>query len=545
MNQASKKFTYLGNPKLKRSNTPIEYTKEQVEEYIKCSEDPIYFIKNYIKIVNVDIGLTSFDLWPFQQEMVNKFIDNRFVICKLPRQVGKTTVAAATILWLILFNENYSVAILANKMMQAREILSRIQLAYEHLPKWLQQGILEWNKSFIELENGSRIIASATSSSAVRGGSFNLLYLDEFAFVPNNIQEDFFASVYPTISSGKTTKVLITSTPNGLNMFYKIWTDSEQERNDYIRMDIHWSMVPGRDEKWKDQQIRNTSEEQFRQEFECEFLGSSYTLITGTKLRTIKYINPEHTSDFLKYYKEKQEKHTYVCVVDTSRGVGLDYSAFVIIDVTKLPYEVVCTYRNNIVSTLSYPKYIIDACKYYNNAYILIETNDAGQQVCDILLQDLEYEGVITTMQKKKTTQISGGFSGNKTFFGIRTTKQVKRIGCASLKAIVESDRIVLNDYTILQELSRFALKGTSYEAEEGNDDLVMCLVLFAWLTTQPYFRDLTNVDIRRDIYNETEKMIEEDLVPFGIIDDGRQENNDFDRVLMPNEFEQWLKNDF
>ena len=539
MNQ--NRSSYNGNPKLKRINTPIGFTEEQIQEYLRCARDPIYFIKNYVKIVSVDKGLIPFQLWLFQENMVNTFIDERFSICKLPRQVGKTTTAAATILWLILFNENYNVAILANKMQQAREILSRIQMAYEHLPKWLQQGIIEWNKGYIELENGSKILASATSSSAVRGGSFNLIYLDEFAFVPNNIQEEFFASVYPTISSGQTSKVIITSTPNGLNLFYKIWTDSEQGRNDYVRINIHWSDVPGRDEAWKEMQIRNTSEEQFKQEFECEFLGSSHTLISSSKLATLTYIKPDKVVDHFNYYKPVEKRGLYVCVVDTSRGQGLDYSAFIIFNVTKVPYEVVCTYRCNTVSTLSYPKFIIEACSYYNNAYILAETNDAGQQVVDILLQDLEYEGIVSTMQKKKVTQLSAGFAGTKSFFGVRTTKQVKRIGCASIKAIVESDKLIINDYNLLNEFFRFSLHGTSYEAEEGNDDLVMCCVLFGWLTTQPYFRELTSVDIRKNIYDETERMIEEDLVPFGIIADGQEDEVDPNKVYTDKEFVQWL----
>ena len=258
---------YLGNKNLKKIGVPVEYTQEQVQKYIKCSKDPVYFIKNYVKIVHVDYGLVDFDLWPFQEEMVGKFGDNRFVICKLPRQVGKTTTVAAYILWQVLFNDQFSVAILANKQAQAREILGRIQTAYEHLPKWLQQGVKEWNKGNIELENGSEILASATSSSAIRGTSQNLIYLDEFAFVPNNLQEEFFASVFPTISSGTTTKVLITSTPNGMNMFYKIWVDSEEGNNSYVRHDVHWSDVPGRDEAWKKETIKNTSEEQFSQEF--------------------------------------------------------------------------------------------------------------------------------------------------------------------------------------------------------------------------------------------------------------------------------------
>lgn len=259
---------YHGNKHLKKSDVVHSFTPNEVREYAKCARDPEYFIRTYVKIVHVDRGLISFDPYIYQSEIIQKSINNRFVICKLPRQAGKTTAIVGLMLHYLLFNEDYSIAILAHKLVQAQEILSRIQLAYENLPKWLQQGVVEWNKRNIELENGCKILASSTTSSAVRGGSFNLIYLDEFAFVPNNMQEKFFSSTYPTISSGKTTKVLITSTPNGLNLFYKLWRDSELGRNDYQRVSVHWSDVPGRDEAWKEETIRNTSAEQFRVEFE-------------------------------------------------------------------------------------------------------------------------------------------------------------------------------------------------------------------------------------------------------------------------------------
>lgn len=520
-NNQNKKYHYLGNPKLKKVNTPIEFTPEQLQEYIKCSEDCLYFIKKYIKIVNVDRGLIPFELWPFQEKMVERTVGNRFVIYKLSRQVGKTSVMVAVMAWYAIFHDNYQIAILANKMAQAREILSRIQLAYENLPKWMQQGVVEWNKGFIELENGSKILASATSKSAVRGGSFSMIYLDEFAFVPTNIQEEFFASVYPTISSGTTTKVIITSTPNGMNMFYKIWKDAEDKKNDYIPFTAHWSEVPGRDAAWRERQIANTSERQFQVEFETEFLGSSETLIAGSKLAMIPWVNPifQQNNDF-KIYTKPLENHTYICVVDTSRGSGLDYSAFVIFDVTDFPYQIVATYRNDLIPTLQYPLVIMNACNTFNRAAILVETNDAGQQICDILLQDLEYEPMVSTIQKKKTTQASGGFS-LKTTLGIRTTKQVKRIGCATFKALVESDKLIINDHTLLEEMYRFALKKASYEAQEGNDDLVMCCVLFAWFTAQPYFRDYTNSDVRKTFLDEAAKQVEDDTMIVGFRDDG------------------------
>jgi len=514
--------TYLGNKNLKKVGVPVEYTQEQVQEYIKCSRNPAYFIKNYVKIVNVDTGLVDFSLWPFQEEMVNKFEDNRFVICKLPRQVGKTTTVAAYILWRVLFTDQYSVAILANKLAQAREILGRIQTAYEWLPKWLQQGVKEWNKGNIELENGSEILASATSSSAIRGTSQNLIYLDEFAFVPNNLQEEFFASVFPTISSGTSTKVLITSTPNGMNMFYKIWVDSEEGNNSYVRHDVHWSDVPGRDEAWKKETIKNTSEEQFRQEFECEFLGSTATLIDGRKLAQIPFKTPIKSKNGFDIYEEPVRDRMYVITVDSARGLGLDYSALVVFDVTDIPYKIVGKYRSKEISPMFYPDVIVNAARKYNDAFVLVELNDLGETVANIIQQDLEYENILSTSVKGRGgQQVGGGFS-HRIQLGVKTTKTVKRIGCSHLKDIVESDKVIINDYDLLQELSVFINKRNSYEAEEGHhDDLVMCAVLFSWLVRQEFFIELTDNDVRNRLYLENQRMIEDDVLPFGIVDDG------------------------
>ncbi len=516
---------YLGNQNLKRSNVKHSWTKEQVQEWMKCALDPEYFIERYIKIVNIDRGLINFDLYDYQKDIVKLSVDERFVICKMPRQCGKTTTVVGIMLWYILFHENYSVAILAHKLAQAREILSRIQLAYEHLPKWLQQGIIEWNKGNLELENGSKILASATSSSAIRGGSFNLIYLDEFAFVENNMQEDFFASVYPTISSGQTSKILITSTPNGLNMFYKLWTDSEEGKNSYKRIDVHWSQVPGRDEKWKAETIRNTSEEQFRVEFECEFIGSSNTLVSASKLRLLRSIPPIVGNHDACIFEHPQPGHQYFTVVDTARGVQGDYSAFIVFDVSELPYRVVATYKNNMIAPLVYPNIIYQFARHYNNAYVLVETNDIGEQIASIMLHDLEYDNLMQTVHNGRSGQIISPGFGQQARLGVRTTKQVKRIGCLTLKTQIESDKLLINDERVLYELFRFVNIGESYEAEEGHDDLVMCCVLFAWAMSQNYVRELTSVDLRQRLEQENEQAIEADLLPFGIIQHGEPIN--------------------
>ena len=521
---------YLGNDRLKRVGVEITYTAEQVEEIIKCQHDPVYFIKNYVQIVNVDQGLVPFDMWPFQEEMVKSFHENRFNIAKMPRQCGKTTTSVGYMLWCVLFNEEYTVGILANKGALAREILGRLQKAYEYLPLWLQQGIVIWNKGNIELENGSKVFAYATSASGVRGGSYNLIFLDEFAFVQHNMALDFFQSTYPVISSGQTTKVIIVSTPNGLNLFYKMWVDAEEGRSLYKPLEILWSDVPGRDEKWKEETIRNTSEEQFRVEFETEFVGSSATLISGVKLRSLAFRNPVRTDEGLDIYEEPQKGHLYIASVDCAEGVNLDYSAINVVDVTETPYRQVAKYRSNQLPLMFFPTIIYKIGTMYNEAYALIETNNIGQQVVDTLHYDLEYENIYKLDHHHiKGQTISGGFKRNSNF-GIKTTKSVKKIGCANLKTLVENDKLIINDFDTIAELNTFTRFRDSYEAEEGNhDDLVMGLVLFGWLTAQQMFKDETDVDVRKQLLKEQNMLIDEELTPVGVFDDGRKEEVEID----------------
>ena len=516
---------YLGNPLLKKSNVPVNWEKDQILEYQKCMEDPIYFIKNYIKIVSLDDGLVPFRLYDFQEKIVETIHNDRFTICKMPRQSGKSTTMVSYILHYILFNPNMNVAILANKAATARDILGRLQLAYENLPKWLQQGVVSWNKGSVDLENGSRVVASSTSSSAVRGGSYNMIFLDEFAFVPTNVAEDFFSSVYPTISSGKTTKVIIVSTPNGMNLFYKLWVDAEHKRNSYNIVDVHWSQVPGRDEKWKIETIANTSEEQFKREFECEFLGSANTLIHPTKIKSMAFKNPITSNAGLDMYEKPQHGSTYVLVADVARGTKNDYSAFIVFDVSTVPYQIVAKYRDNEIKPMLFPNVIHDVAKAYNMAYVMVEVNDIGEQVATALQFDLEYENLIMASMRGRAGQVvGGGFSGGKAQLGVRTTKAVKRLGCSNIKQVIETDKLIINDYDLITEFSTFILKGQSYEAEEGHcDDLAMCCVLFGWLVEQTYFKELTDDDIRARMFDEQQNQLEQDMAPFGFLDDGVQ----------------------
>jgi len=514
---------YLGNPNLKKINTPQHFTKEEIVEYQKCAENPIYFMENYIQIVSLDEGLIPFKMYPFQKIIVNTIHNNRFTICKLPRQSGKSTTTVSYLLHFALFNPNSNIAILANKSSTARDILSRVQLAYENLQKWLQQGVINWNKGNIELENKSVIVAAATSSSAIRGGSYNIIFLDEFAFVPTNIAELFFSSVYPTISAGTKTKMVIVSTPYGMNMFYKLWMDSQTKKNDYIPIEVHWSEVPGRDEKWKEMTIRNTSEEQFQQEFECEFLGSVNTLISATKIKQIPIITPIKSAQGVDVYEDKIEGHTYVCTVDVSRGVDKDYSAFLVFDVSEMPYKVVAKYRSNEIKPFVFPNIINRVCLAYNHAHILTEVNDIGQQVAEALQFEIEYPNILMTTQKGRAGQILGAmFSGRGSSMGVRMTKMIKRVGCSNLKTIIEGDKLIINDWHIIQEMSTFTKRGQSWQAEDGsNDDLMMCLVIFGWLSNQPFFKELSNTNARLKMYEEQKNLIEQDMAPFGFVDDG------------------------
>jgi len=533
---------YLGNPNLKKANTQVEFTAKDIEEFIKCKEDPVYFAMNYVKIVTLDEGLMPFQPYHFQERLINNFHHNRFNICKMPRQTGKSTTVVAFLLHYAVFNASVNIGILANKAATARELLGRLQIAYENLPKWMQQGIISWNRGSLELENGSKILAASTSASAVRGMSFNILFLDEFAFVPNHIADDFFSSVYPTITSGKSTKVIIVSTPHGMNHFYRLWHDAERQKNEYIPTDVHWTEVPGRDEKWKAQTIANTSEAQFKIEFECEFLGSVDTLIAPSKLRSFVYENPKQRNAGLDIYELPIEKHDYAITVDVARGVAKDYSAFIVIDITEFPHKVVAKYRNNEIKPMLFPSVIQEVGKQYNEAFVLCEVNDVGDQVASILNYDMEYTNLLQCSMRGRAGQVVGqGFSGKKTQLGVKMSKTVKKVGALNLKTIIESDKLIFNDYEILSELTTFIQKHNSFEAEEGcNDDLAMCLVIYAWLVAQDYFKELTDQDVRKRLYDEQKNQIEQDMAPFGFISDGMDDNS-----FVDSDGERWFTDEY
>jgi len=518
------KNSYNGNSRLKQVGYPIQFTQEQVRELVRCASDPAYFIETYCKIVSLDFGLVPFSLYDYQKNFIDVIQNNRKVISMQPRQMGKSQVVAAYVLWYTLFQSNKTVAILANKAAAAREILFRYQLMYENLPLFLQQGIKTWNKGDIELENGSIVFTAATSKSGVRGRSVNLLYVDETAIIPNNIAEEFFTAVYPVVSAGSTTKIILTSTPLGYNHFWKFWNDAEQGTNGFVALRVHYSEHPDRDEKWAEDQRKLLGDLKFNQEVLCSFIGSSASLIAGDVIANMSptpYVFT--TDDGLDILDEPQKDNQYVIIVDTSRGVGGDYSAFTITDVSSVPYKVVGKYRNNLISPLLYPNIIHKVARDFNNAYVLVEINDIGQQIADILYSELEYENIFRVGSSTKQGQfLTGGFKGS-SFLGVRTTKQVKRIGCSNLKTLIESKKLLIFDKDIISELSTFIeVRGGVYAADEGyHDDLVMTLVLLAWASRDPYFKELTNVNLRNALFENQLKQIEDELTPFGMVNTG------------------------
>ena len=518
---------YQANPNLKNIGVPIEYTAEQVEEYVKCKLDPIYFIQNYIKIISLDLGLIKFNLYDYQIRFIKTIHDSRRVLGMFPRQHGKTTTVAAYLCWYLLFNDSKTVAILANKAAAAREIMSRLQLMYEYLPKWLQQGVAEWNKGSISLENNSKAFTAATSSSGIRGKSVNFLYVDEAAIIPNTVADEFFTATYPTISAGETTKIVLTSTPLGLNHFWKFWTEAESKINGFIPIRVEYWEHPDHDDKWAAQQKQLLGDLKYRQEILMDFLGSAATLIDPSAIQRMAVQAPIYNHDGMLVY-EKPEKNapgiksgSYVLTVDTAGGIGGDYSAFSVLRVDTLPYKVVARYRNNKISPLLYPSVIYKWAMEYNEAWLLVELNK-NEQVPHILQNDLEYENIIYVNRGVKGQTVTGGFGGGKTQLGVVTDKKTKRIGCSMFKTLVEEHKLVIPDADTISEISTFIEHRGSYAADDGkNDDLVMTLVLFGWLTSQSFFKELTDVDLRKDIYQARIRQIEEETLPAGFFNDG------------------------
>lgn len=530
------KTSYLGNTQLKAAGVKSQFTVEQLQEWGHCYRDPEYFIENYVKIRSLDHGIVKFKLRKYQRKMVNTFIDNRFSIVKMPRQCGKSTTTVASLLYFLIFRDEFAIGIFANKAKTAAKLLDDLKKMYMRLPKWLQQGVIEWNKTSIELENGSKALAFATSSDSGRSESFNFILLDEFAHVPSEVADSFLAAVYPTISSGTSSKIAVISTPNGYNSYYSLWeaanysknsSDPQCQWNGYVPLSITWRDVPGRDDAWREDTIRRIGPAKFRQEFECEFLGSAGTLIDPNVLQTI-VPKPPIMKKQLKFggettpmdiYESPIKGHTYLISADVAGGKKKDYSAFTVIDISSIPYKVVAKYRSNLVKTMIYGDVLAEAGQYYHDAWLLPEINDLGRDVVRTLNQDLEYENILRT----RTSGTKGpevGASGATAELGIRTNKATKRYGCSHLKTLIETGHLTFEDFHLFEEFTRFVDNGKgSFEAQSGNhDDLVMTLVNFAWMVNEPYFKDLTDTDIYAAIKKEHDDGADQDLMPVGVL---------------------------
>ena len=511
MQNPNQNESYLGNINVKRDGVQHQFTEAEVKEYLKCSKDPVYFCKNYLKVISLDEGLVPFDLYPYQEKMFKHFNENRFSIVLACRQSGKSISSVGYILWYACFHSEKTIAILANKGATAREMLARITLMLENLPFFLQPGCKALNKGSIEFSNNSRIIASATSGSSIRGMSVNLLFLDEFAFVER--ANEFYTSTYPVIAAGKETKVIITSTANGIgNTFHKIWEGAVQKINEFTPFTVNWNDVPGRDEEWKRQTIANTSKLQFDQEFGNTFYGTGDTLINAETLLSFRAKPPAQVFEGgdLLVYEEPHQKHEYIMTVDVSKGRGQDYSTFTVIDIGSRPFKQVAVYRNNTISPLLFPNIIYKYATLYNEAYVIIESNDSGQLVCQGLYQDLEYENI----------HMESAVRADR--IGIEMNRKVKRIGCSGIKDLLESNKIQIVDENTINEVSTFVSRGQSYEASDGNhDDLMMNLVMFGFFVSSSMFADLTDINLKEMMFKAKMKEIEDDVPPFGHIDDG------------------------
>jgi len=513
-----KSIYYNGNRKLKKAGVDIQMTPAEQIEYIKCKNDPIYFCKKYVKIIDIDHGLVDFNMWDFQEEMMRTYMDNRFVINLLSRQMGKSITTVAFCLHTAIFQSYQSIGVLANKGSTARKILQAAQRMYENLPFFLQVGVVEWNKGSIEFGNGSSIIAESANSDAVRGFTFSTIVLDEFAFLEQ--ADAFYESTYPVISSGSTSKVIIISTPNGMNLFYKMWEDARNGRNDYVPVRVDWWQHPRRDEEWAKTAERNMGKRKFAQEFGNQFHGSSGTLISGEKLACMTWQEPIKESESIKMYEVPIEGHSYLITVDVSEGVGSDHSVINVSDITEQPYRQVCVFRNNETAVLVLPEIVERLATQYNEAFILVETNSIGAQVSNILYHDYEYENMIVTATKNQENVVSGGFSTTSEI-GLRMTKKSKRIGCTNIKALIENDVYLVQDFETLGELQTFVSRGQSYEAEDGKyDDIVMTLVSLGWLSTQDYFKDLMDVDNRAAVLARQMQSVDDYIAPIGFLDD-------------------------
>lgn len=502
--------TFPRSKKLKNEGVVIELTLDQEIEYMKCSMDSVYFAKNYYKITSIDKGFMLFEPFEYQEELLEAFSEHRFVIDMQCRQSGKTTCVGAFLLWYMTFHEHKEIFVLANKEKQAIEILTRVRKALLDMPFFLSPGVVKYGSTEVEFDNGSKIVAYATSSDSIRGRAAALLYIDEVAFIENDM--DFWESTFPAVSQSETSKVIMTSTPKGQRgLFYKTWMEAEPDEdgmdNGFHRVLVSWERVPTyvKDPMWSQKQIKKLGEARFKQEFGCSFKGSVGSLVSSTTIENMVSKSPKIEMDeWTKIYHKYIQGNKYIAVADVGGGVGIDYSVCRVMDVTTYPYKTAALYRNNEISPMLFPHVIVSMCEAYGECYVLPEiNNDMGGQAITVLYYDLEYEYVLKTgSDKQKGTGTKIGGKGAKP--GLRTNMRTRSVGCSNMKSMIENNLILVDDLETIYELGNFIAVGDRYEADSGcHDDCVMTLVIFAWLAKQAWFIDEFSRNVSNDLFKK------------------------------------------
>lgn len=503
---------FSNNPSLFGTNVKFPLSEKHIQEIYKCSTDIFYFIENYVQIFTLDNGWVVPKLRSYQKKLIQHYLDNRFSNVMMGRQSAKSTTTLLFILWKIIFFPDTTVGMAANKESMATENLSRLKDYFENLPIWLKVGVKAWNSTFITLDNGSKVYSAATSGNTFRGLGLSLLFVDEVAFI--DCWDDFSKSVLPTISSGTKSQAIYTTTPKGLNHFYHMWTNGENGKSLFKNFRVEWWEVPGRDEAWKQEMLATLpgGEIEFAQEYACEFLGSSDTLINISSLKMLRYsevyVRDIFTFGF-KRYEEVRECHQYIMTVDPAKD-GLDKFAVHVFDVSKFPFIQVASANLN-VNYLKMPGVLYEIGTYYNNAFIIIENNEgAGQSVVDKLYDNYEYENLYR--------------DPNKEYYGFRTTSTTRNQILSNLKIFLENNKIYLNDKDTIDQLFVFINRGGKYQADKGyHDDLVMALaILFAPFLHKNMYSDYQS--FIASLEGEKEEIENLNISTFGFFDAGTEE---------------------
>lgn len=488
---------YKNNQLIKNGYYEEKFTQEQIQEIIKCKQDIFYFFENYIKITTLDIKepIKLFKPWDFQKELLNRLLTERFNIVYSSRQSGKTTCCATFALWKVLFNPNFKILIAGDSATTAKKILASIKEIYENLPFFLQKGVLEWNKTEVLLDNKSFIKTVPTTENSGRGGTFNIIILEEFSFVKDSIAEAFQASVLPVICSGDATQVLIITTQNGKNFFYEMWQAAINGESIFKPFRIHWQDVPGRDEEWVKTQKQLLGEKKFAREFVGEFDETHSSLVDVSKLDFVKK-EPIIIDDVL-FYEKHNPTSKYVITVDLGEGLGSDYSTFSVFEILGAVKQV-CTYRNK-ENNDKFCEVLLKTAKSYG-AKILFENNN-DNKIPYIFHNIYKYENLLfTKIENSTTTLCNKDFKSRRV--GLKPTSETRNVSITALKNMLESKEMIISDFDTFKELETFCKNSKGkYEATEDNhDDLVSALMLMAWLYNDEKFKETIEINTNSSV---------------------------------------------